>query len=60
MLCEISPHFLFYHIYTTEDSKNIGGALCGGQFIIHQEVSSNPSHRNFHLAFYEGDHWNHY
>ena len=34
-------HLRVYHIYTTEDPKDVGGALCGGQPIIHTEVSSN-------------------
>ena len=60
MPCEIGPHFLVYHIYTPEDRKNVWGALGGSQPIVHHEVSSDPSHGDFHPAFYEGDHRNNY
>ena len=60
MPCEVGPHLIVYHIYATEDPEYVGGALCGGQPIIHKEVSSNPTYGNFHPAFYEGDHRNHY
>ena len=59
MPCEVGPHLTVYHIYATEDLKDVGRALCGGQLIINKEVSSYPTHGNFHPAFYEGDHWNH-
>ena len=55
MACEVGPHLIVYHIYATEDPEYVGGALCGGQPIIHKEVSSNPTHGNFHPA-----HRNHY
>ena len=60
MLCEVSPYFAVYHIYAPEDPKNVWGALGGGQLIVHQEVSSDPSLGDFHPAFYESDHWNNY
>ena len=60
MPCEVSPHLTIYHIYAIEDPKNVKGALCGGQPIVHKEVSSNPTHGDFHPAFYECDHQNHY
>ena len=57
---EVSPHFTVYHIYIVEDPKNVGGALCWDQPIVHQEISSDLSYRDFHPAFYEGDHQNNY
>ena len=60
MPCKVSLHLTVYHIYTIEDLKNVGGALCGGQPIVHQEVFGDPPYRDFYLAFYEGDHQNHY
>ena len=60
MPCEVGPHLTVYHIYTTEDPKNVGGALCGGQPIVHKELSGHPTHGDFHPAFYEGDHQNRY
>ena len=53
MSCEVGPYLTVCHIYAIEDPKDVGGALCGGQPIIHKEVSSNPAHRNFHPTFYE-------
>ena len=60
MPCEVGPHLIVYHIYATEDPEYVRGTLCEGQPIIHKEVSSNPTYGNFHPAFYEGDHRNHY
>ena len=44
MPCEVGPNLSVYHIYTTNDPKDVGGALCWGQPIIHKEVSSNSTH----------------
>jgi len=60
MPCKVGPHFTIYHIYTIENPKNVGGTLGRRQSIVYKEVSSNPTHKNFHLAFYKGDYQNHY
>ena len=60
MQCEVSPNFLVYHIYALKDPKDVWGALGMGQLIVYQEVSSDPSHGDFHPTFYENDHLNNY
>ena len=57
---EIGPHLTVYHVYATKDSKDVGGTLGGSQPIVHKEVPNNPTHGNFHPAFYEGYHQNYY
>ena len=51
---------MVYHVYTPDDPKDVWGALGEGQPIVHQKISSDPTHGEFHPAFYEGDHQNHY
>ena len=60
MSYEVSSYFMVYHVYTPDDPKDVWGALGEGQPIVHQKISSDPTHGEFHPAFYEGDHQNHY